>query len=114
MEAHAANVDGKTGEQLGQWKSEGKSVVLLALRDHTAESSSYKLAALFAIADVVRPEAKAVLAKLQEQGIATWMISGDNVTTVKAVAHMVGIPETNVIAGILPHEKVNKTVLPTH
>jgi cation transport ATPase len=34
------------------------------------------------------------------------MISGDNVTTASAVARMVGIPASNVIAGVLPHEKV--------
>jgi len=33
------------------------------------------------------------------------MISGDNEKTAKAVAKLVGIPETNVVAGVLPHEK---------
>ncbi len=34
------------------------------------------------------------------------MISGDNEVTARAVARMVGIHDTNVIAGVLPHEKV--------
>jgi cation transport ATPase len=36
------------------------------------------------------------------------MISGDNAVTAQAVAQMVGIPSTNVIAGVLPHEKAQK------
>jgi len=44
---------------------------------------------------------------LHHQGIGTWMISGDNPTTAKAVARAVGIPDGNVIAGVLPHEKVS-------
>jgi cation transport ATPase len=34
------------------------------------------------------------------------MISGDNTKTAQAVAQAVGIPAMNVIAGVLPHEKV--------
>ncbi|KAF8233394.1 HAD-like protein [Tricholoma matsutake] len=36
------------------------------------------------------------------------MISGDNAVTARAVAKTVGIPTTNVIAGVLPHEKAQK------
>ena len=43
---------------------------------------------------------------LQKGRIGTW-ISGDNEVTAKAVARTVGIVESHVIAGVLPHEKVN-------
>jgi cation transport ATPase len=36
------------------------------------------------------------------------MLSGDNEKTAKVVAEQVGIPTTNVIAGVLPHEKALK------
>ena len=36
------------------------------------------------------------------------MLSGDNEKTAKVVAEQVGIPTTNVIAGVLPHEKAQK------
>ena len=55
----------------------------------------------------MRPEAQCAIEGLQKGGIGTWMISGDNEVTAKAVARTVGIVESHVIAGVLPHEKVN-------
>ncbi|KAI0279907.1 E1-E2 ATPase-domain-containing protein [Russula aff. rugulosa BPL654] len=90
----------------------GKSVVLLAVRqDDTSGAlvtSPFKILVLFAIADPLRPNAKAVISHLQSRKLAIWIISGDNTTTVKAVAKQVGIPESNVIGGVLPQEKADK------
>jgi P-type E1-E2 ATPase len=36
------------------------------------------------------------------------MISGDNPTTATAAGHQLGIPSTNIIAGVLPSEKADK------
>jgi P-type Cu+ transporter len=90
---------------LHSWKAQDKSVVLLAIRD-TARAAAYSLAVLFALADPLREEAPAVVRHLQRQGIATWMITGDNEITAKAVANVVGIPSDHVIAGVLPQGKV--------
>ena len=90
---------------LEKWKEEAKSIVLLAIRDNASGNS--EVVAIFAIADPVRPEARRVVQGLQESGISTWMVSGDNRTTAKAVARTVGIPDTQVIAGVLPHEKAS-------
>jgi P-type Cu+ transporter len=109
IEENGGNLSGQVVDQLSLWKSEGKSVVLLALRkdaDKVDEVNPYEVVAIFAISDPIREEAKLVVEKLQEKGFGTWMISGDNVVTAKAVARLVGIPETNVIAGVLPHQKV--------
>ncbi|KAK7206638.1 hypothetical protein BZA70DRAFT_294045 [Myxozyma melibiosi] len=89
-----------------EWKKEGKSVMLLAVRKKTQKE--FKVLALFAAADALRPEAKYVVEQLQKRGIQTWMISGDNEITAKAVASQVGIPEANVIGGVLPQEKAEK------
>jgi magnesium-transporting ATPase (P-type) len=96
--------DGEASVKLGVWKTEAKSVILLGIRD--ASTSSFSLAAILAVADQLRPEASSVISWLHHQGIGTWMVSGDNLTTAEAVARTVGIPETNVMAGVLPHEKV--------
>ncbi|KAH9853626.1 heavy metal translocatin [Lenzites betulinus] len=109
MEEHHGQIDGRLSGLLNTWKSEGKSVVLLAVSSESdATSSSFVVVAAFAVADPIRPEAKEVLARLQDQGLGTWMISGDNAMTAKAVAKSVGIPETNVIAEVLPHQKAEK------
>ncbi|OSX60168.1 hypothetical protein POSPLADRAFT_1147688 [Postia placenta MAD-698-R-SB12] len=107
MAANDCQVDGQLANKLDAWKTEGKSVIILAIRDESVAGSvfSFTVAAMFAVADPLRPEAQDVIAQLHGQGIGTWMISGDNVITAKAVARTVGIPETNVIAGVLPHEK---------
>ncbi|THH02750.1 hypothetical protein EW026_g169 [Hermanssonia centrifuga] len=106
MAEHEAVIDGKMEARLNAWKSEGKSVALLALRE--GDGTAFEIRAIFAVADPLRSEASAVVSSLQDQGIGTWMISGDNAVTARAVARIVGIPETNVIAGVLPHEKAQK------
>jgi len=110
MVEHGAGVPIEFVGRLESCKSEGKSIVLLAVRGHDTNEEQgtrqFKVLVLFAIADPVRPNAKAVVSHLQSRKLATWMISGDNATTARAVARQVGIPDSNVIAGVLPHEKV--------
>lgn len=99
---------------LESWKMAGKSVVLLAIRKYGGDESSYdesfRLMALYSATDPLRHEAPEVVRHLQESGIGVWMISGDNAKTAIAVAAMVGIPPENVIAGVLPTEKVRSLV----
>lgn len=108
MEAHEAAIDVGVSQQLNAWRSEAKSVVLMALREEGTSAPGFHLAAIFAVADPLREEAPQVISWLHTQGIQTWIISGDNATTATAVAHAVGIPSGNVIAGVLPHEKAEK------
>ncbi|KAH6666943.1 Cu2+-exporting ATPase [Halenospora varia] len=93
------------------WKTAGESIALLALRPLSlsdGKEPAFKFAAQFAITDPLRPEASFVLSALREQGLSTWMISGDNATTAMAVGYQLGIPATNIIAGVLPSEKADK------
>lgn len=109
MKEHGVLNYSDAAEQIHTWKAEAKSVVLLAIRadaDPEKESSQFEVAAVFAITDPARVEAVSVVSTLQQDGISVWMISGDNFITASAVAAMVGIPHSNVIAGVLPHEKV--------
>jgi Cu+-exporting ATPase len=110
IEEHGVTIAGNISDRLDGWKSDGKSVVLLATKDDTEPEASFNLVAIFAVMDLLRPEAKGVVSSLQDRGISTWMISGDNVKTAEAVARAVGIPKTNVIAGVLPHEKVRSLI----
>ena len=110
MVDHGVDVPIEIADRLVPWKTEGKSVVLLAVRQDEISgelvTSPFRIVVLFAIADPLRPNARAVISHLQARKLATWIISGDNSTTVKAVAKQVGIPESNVIGGVLPQEKV--------
>ena len=109
LEEHGCIADSVIDQRLETWKSEAKSVILLAIHDESvgcADSKLFVITAIFAITDRLRPEAQSVVSFLQHQGIGTWMISGDNTVTARAVAQMVGIPAAHVIAGVLPHEKV--------
>ena len=117
LSEHGANLNEHFETRLAGWRAEGNSVAILALRKNLAvkrqdndpkdEDGAFQTCAMFSIADALRSEAVSVISALQTRGVGTWMVSGDNVVTAKAVARKVGIPETNVIAGVLPHEKVS-------
>ncbi|WP_116653498.1 heavy metal translocating P-type ATPase [Pelagibacterium sediminicola] len=62
-----------------------------------------RVAAIFAIADPVKPSTPEALAALKAQGIRVVMLTGDNWTTAKAVARQLGIDE--VEAEVLPDQK---------
>jgi Cu+-exporting ATPase len=62
-----------------------------------------RAAGVIAIADPIKPSARAALQKLREDGLRIVMLTGDNVTTARAVASQLGIEE--IEAGILPERK---------
>lgn len=55
------------------------------------------------LSDVVKPEAKRVIATLQSMGIQTAMVTGDNELTARCIADQLGI--TEVHAGVSPNGK---------
>ncbi|KAI0864433.1 heavy metal translocating P-type ATPase [Xylaria cubensis] len=89
------------------WKTEAKSVALIATKpSHT--DARYTLSAALSISDPIRPETPTVISSLRSNGCDVWMLSGDNAITARAVALRVGIPEDNVIAEVLPTQKFEK------
>lgn len=79
-------------------ESQGKTVMLVAIDG--------KLSGMVAVADTVKPEAKAAVTALEAMGIEVWMITGDNQRTAAAIAREVGI--THVMAEVLPKQKAEK------
>ena len=63
-------------------------------------------AGLFIFADEIRDESIDVIRNLHQSGIRTIMLSGDHPDTAMAIAKKIGILE--VIAGILPHQKLER------
>jgi Cu+-exporting ATPase len=62
-----------------------------------------RAAGIIAIADPIKPSAQGAMAALRGEGLRIVMLTGDNVTTARAVAKRLGIDE--VEAGVLPERK---------
>lgn len=68
--------------------------------------SGGKLLGYVAVADTLKDGVSEVIEKLNKKGIDTWMVTGDNERTAKAIAKQAGIK--NVMAEVLPDEKAAK------
>ncbi|AGW14704.1 heavy metal translocating P-type ATPase [Megalodesulfovibrio gigas] len=64
-----------------------------------------RLAAVLALADALRPEAREVLDWLRNHGVRPVMLTGDARRTALAVARELGLPEADVMAEVLPEGK---------
>ena len=82
-------------DMIEEWENQGKTVVVL--------SSQKKALAVLGVADVLKESAMHTIRTLHEWKKETWMITGDNERTAKAIAKQAGIP--NVFAHVLPEEK---------
>ncbi|MFQ5605490.1 MAG: heavy metal translocating P-type ATPase [bacterium] len=82
-------------KEIDRFESQGKTVIL-------AVQEGVLLGGM-AIADTLKNDSAAAIAKLKAMGLKTVMITGDNARTAHAVAQEVGIDE--VIAEVLPEDK---------
>ena len=108
MQDYSAQLSQEHHSTLENWKDSGYSVILTAIHSIQPNNNEWTIVGIFAAADALRPESASVVAALQARGIDVWMLSGDNEKTAIAVGKKVGIPSTNVIAGVLPTEKADK------
>ncbi|KAL5043782.1 hypothetical protein BDW71DRAFT_187363 [Aspergillus fruticulosus] len=98
---------------LSKYQAAGRSTAILSLREISpaepgtpARKETYFFPAIvFAISDTIRPDAANVISQLQQRKINVFMCTGDNEATAHAVADMIGIPRTNVLANTLPAGK---------
>jgi len=77
------------------FRSEGATVVFVALDG--------KVEGLLAIADPIKPTTQKAVTALKAAGVRLVMMTGDNLTTAKAVGHRLGIDEAE--AEVLPQDK---------
>ena len=63
-------------------------------------------AGVITVRDTVKESSAAAVAELKEMGLTPWLLTGDNAGAAKAVAAEVGIAAENVIAGVMPDDKV--------
>lgn len=57
------------------------------------------------LSDTLKPSARAAILALHRMHIATSLVTGDQLPTALAVASAIGIPQSNIHAGVLPDQK---------
>lgn len=95
LEAHHLTVSPALTEEAARLSQEAKTVIWLA--------DSQQALGLVAIADRIKPTSKEAVRQLQEMGISTYMLTGDNPETAQRIAAQCGI--THFQAEVLPQQK---------
>ena len=86
--------------QLATLEQQGKTTMIVLIDG--------RLEGIIAAADTVKLGSAEAVRQLQSQGLAVWMITGDNRRAAQAIAAQVGIPAGHVLAEVLPEEKAAK------
>ena len=97
MEGRQIEVE-KADSEVVRLSEQGKTVLFLAVDG--------RLTALLAIADKLKPEVPAAVARMRKMGLRLIMLTGDQEITARAIAAQAGIDE--VIAQVLPDKKADK------
>ena len=93
------NIDlGNLPKRAEQLAAQAQTPMFLAVGD--------TVAGIVSVADPIKPDSKAAIARLHAIGLKVVMITGDNRATAEAVAHEVGLDE--VMAEVLPGDKAAK------
>jgi Cu+-exporting ATPase len=95
LKEYAIQTEGVQAE-VTRYADEGKTAIIVAIDG--------KAAGVVAIADTIKPTSPDAVSALHTMGIQTVMLTGDNEQTARAIAARAGIDR--VIAGVLPHEKI--------
>ncbi len=83
--------------KMAKLESEAKTVVLIAIEN--------AIEGLFGITDALKSTSKQAVAELQQAGLTTGMLTGDNRITAEAIARQAGISE--IFADLLPGDKTS-------
>jgi len=95
MESAAVHMDG-LADSAAELAGQGKTPIFVAVDGYAA--------GVIAVADTLKPDAKDVVAKLQQLGLEVVMLTGDNARTAAAVALELGVDR--VESEVLPQDKV--------
>lgn len=95
LETHHLTVSPALTEEAARLSQEAKTVIWLA--------DSQQALGLVAIADRIKPTSREAVRQLQEMGISTYMLTGDNPETAQRIAAQCGI--THFQSEVLPQQK---------
>ena len=86
--------------ELNALEEEGKTTVLVGVED--------EIVGVVSTADTIKEESYGAIQELHDRGLETWMITGDNERTARAIANEVNIDPERVMASVLPEDKIDK------
>lgn len=84
-------------ELLSTHEAKGRTVTLLA--------DEREVLAIFAVADTIKDSSREAIGQLHELGVASVMLTGDNVSTAQAIAKQAGIDKAQ--GNLLPEDKLS-------
>ena len=84
-------------EQALQLERQGKTVMFLA--------DDRQVLGMIAVADQIKEHAQSAIQQLQAQGLAVYMVTGDNQSVATTIGQEVGISPEHIFAEVLPDEK---------
>ncbi|GDY36326.1 MULTISPECIES: cation-translocating P-type ATPase [unclassified Acidovorax] len=84
-------------ELLASHEAKGRTVTLLA--------DEREVLAIFAVADTIKDSSREAIEQLHELGVASVMLTGDNVSTAQAIAKQAGIDKAQ--GNLLPEDKLS-------
>lgn len=91
----------RLSRKMSRLEEQGKTVMILATNE--------EVIGIIGVADTVKETSREAIEKLHTMGITTYMITGDNERTARAIARQVGI--TNIFADVLPEDKAKHVAL---
>ncbi len=98
LEQRGIPIDAELTDALARAESDGATAFLVA---HAARARG-----VVSVADALKPTSAEAIARLRDLGLTPVLLTGDNEMTARAVAAQVGIDADQVIAGVLPQDKV--------
>jgi copper-transporting P-type ATPase V len=110
--AQARSCPPQLEQVLDGWEQQGRTAVVIAREAPDGESgatptgSGGRIVGAIALADTVKPEARAAIAGLRRMGIDVELLTGDNERAARAVAEQVGVER--VLAGVTPAAKLEE------
>ncbi len=88
--------------QFAALSAQGQTVLFLADEEGVL--------AMFGLADTLKAGSREAVAAMQEMGLETYMLTGDNAACARSVAQSAGIPAEQVYAEVLPQDKLDYVI----